>query len=671
MINQTTFSTLNQAIAGAQELLTTFAFSDELLGDLTTAFGDEYNREAALDLVSQWQSGEFGSFPEIEILSSDTINGANGAYSVDTNKIYITKEYLLANADNINAVSDLILEEYGHYVDAQINPEDGAGDEGALFSGLVQGESFTDEQLQLLKAENDRAVVTIDGEEIAIEQQITYHTSSSDNNDFRGTRGNDTYYFDADSQLGSDLISENTIALRTHHGTYIRADEPGSGWAVNQQSSIGSWETFDVITRSNGKVGFKTAHGRYLQATNDWGVRQQSYIGDWEQFDVITDSDSRVANGKVALKTHFNTYLKATNESAMSQQTFIENFEQFDVISQNYDTDTLDFSATTTQNITIDLSRYTPQRVNSNLTLKLDSALGIDIEKVVGGQLNDTITGNHLNNTIYAKEGDDYVDGGNGDDRITGLGGDDTLNGGDGSDALNGGNGNDSLNGGAVNGDDGAIDSLYGGAGDDTLNSGWGKDVLDGGSGIDTVDFSQAPNGYLIDLPNQDANGKSLISIENIIGSIHNDEIIGDDASNTLEGKNGDDTLNGGAGNDTLNGGDGIDTVDYSSDTAGVTVDLSAGTATDGSGSTDTLSNIENVVGSNFADTLKGDGNANRLEGGGGDDLLKGYNGNDILSGGAGDDTLDGESGSDRFFSTIAIAFSMRLCLKSISDRDH
>ena len=172
MTNPTTFSALNQAIATSQELLTTYAFSDELLGDLTTAFGSEYNRDAAEDLVTQWQTEDFNSFPEIEIRNSAEINGANGAYSVDTNKIYIAEEYLLTNADNINAVSDLILEEYGHYVDAEINPEDGAGDEGALFSGLVQGQSFTDEQLQLLKAENDRAIVTIDGEEIAIEQAV-------------------------------------------------------------------------------------------------------------------------------------------------------------------------------------------------------------------------------------------------------------------------------------------------------------------------------------------------------------------------------------------------------------------------------------------------------------------------------------------------------------------
>ncbi|WP_144875825.1 FG-GAP repeat domain-containing protein, partial [Hyella patelloides] len=172
MINQNSYVTLEKAIATSQELLTQYAFSDELLGDLTTAFGTEYNREVAEELVGQWQTGEFDSFPEIEIRSSTEINGANGAYSADTNKIYISEEYLLANTNNLKAISNLVIEEYGHYVDASINSVDAAGDEGAIFSGLVTGESFSEGELQQLQLENDKAVITLDGEEIAIEQQL-------------------------------------------------------------------------------------------------------------------------------------------------------------------------------------------------------------------------------------------------------------------------------------------------------------------------------------------------------------------------------------------------------------------------------------------------------------------------------------------------------------------
>ncbi|MBM3582689.1 MAG: calcium-binding protein, partial [Alphaproteobacteria bacterium] len=55
---------------------------------------------------------------------------------------------------------------------------------------------------------------------------------------------------------------------------------------------------------------------------------------------------------------------------------------------------------------------------------------------------------------------------------------------------------------------------------------------------------------------------------------------------------------------------------------------------------TSTLANVENVIGTTFADTLIGDGAANRLEGGFGDDTIAGGAGNDTLDGGAGNDTL-------------------------------
>ena len=177
MTTQTTSTILTSAIASSQELLTQFSLGEDLIADLSVAFGSDYDSDAAQELISQWQTGEFTAFPELEIRSAAEINGANGAYSADTNKIYISEEYLQANANDVRAVRDLILEEYGHFVDASINPVDSAGDEGAIFSGLVQGESFTESELQQLQLENDQAVITLDGQEIAIEQQfITVQT---------------------------------------------------------------------------------------------------------------------------------------------------------------------------------------------------------------------------------------------------------------------------------------------------------------------------------------------------------------------------------------------------------------------------------------------------------------------------------------------------------------
>ncbi len=284
------------------------------------------------------------------------------------------------------------------------------------------------------------------------------------------------------------------------------------------------------------------------------------------------------------------------------------------------------------------------------------------IEGVLGSAMADTITGNNANNNLS---------GNGGNDTIFGSGGDDGLSGGAGNDMLDGGDGNDWLRG----------DS--------------GNDLLIGGTGMDTVDYGDngfdpagpGTQGVVVNLLNGTAtdnwgNGDSLAGIENVNGSNLGDTITGDGNANTLFGFAGNDTLSGGggndniyggggndtvngdagndwlrgdSGNDSINGGADVDYVDYSdwggdpagAGTQGVTVNLATGTATDNWGNTDTLSNIENVNGSNLADTITGDGGVNSFNGNGGNDTLAGGGGNDSLFGGGGNDTLKGEAGND------------------------
>jgi len=95
--------------------------------------------------------------------------------------------------------------------------------------------------------------------------------------------------------------------------------------------------------------------------------------------------------------------------------------------------DTLNFAATTTKTINLNLGSTAAQTVTAgNLTLTLASATAF--ENVIGGSLNDTILGNSLANSLT---------GGAGNDTLSGLGGNDTLDGGLGVDTLTGGVGND------------------------------------------------------------------------------------------------------------------------------------------------------------------------------------------------------------------------------------
>jgi Ca2+-binding RTX toxin-like protein len=170
-------------------------------------------------------------------------------------------------------------------------------------------------------------------------------------------------------------------------------------------------------------------------------------------------------------------------------------------------------------------------------------------------------------------------------------------------------------------------DTLIGSASNDRIRAQAGSDFIDGrgGSG-DILDYSQNSSSQAIsvNLLNGVANDglggtDTLISIEQVRGGAGNDTIIGDGANNNFRGNAGSDRLDGGGGD--------FDVVDYSFATAGVSVDLLLGVASDGQGGTDTLANIEFVWGSNSADTLIG---------GAGNDILRGNAGSDIINGGEG-----------------------------------
>lgn len=127
-----------------------------------------------------------------------------------------------------------------------------------------------------------------------------------------------------------------------------------------------------------------------------------------------------------------------------------------------------------------------------------------------------------------------------------------------------------------------------------------------------------------------------------ITGTAGNDTLEGTADADEMNGLAGDDILRGGAGDDYIQGGPGNDTIDggasssgwadfvgYGGATVGVTVDLAAGTATDGQGGTDSLISIEGVHDSSFDDNIKGDAGRNHFRLGLGNDILDGRDGLD------------------------------------------
>ncbi len=268
----------------------------------------------------------------------------------------------------------------------------------------------------------------------------------------------------------------------------------------------------------------------------------------------------------------------------------------------------------------------------------------------------------------------------------------DVLIGTPGSNTLEGRDGNDTLSG------FGGADVLLGGAGDDGLNIGGQTTpqgmTLDGGAGFDTLRVFFSPNtldmiparilsvegiffsgggfpqllkmtaAQILPVQAVDAlghqNGTRIIDVT--IGGVTTLDlsgiavtgftepgdgfvITGDADDEAITGTMVDDTIEGGDGADAIAGGAGTDTARYSG--TGVKADLQISQVNTGHAAGDTYSSIENLLGTDGADSLRGDAQDNGLAGGAGNDFLVGRNGDDVLEGGAGNDVLIGGRGAD------------------------
>lgn len=233
----------------------------------------------------------------------------------------------------------------------------------------------------------------------------------------------------------------------------------------------------------------------------------------------------------------------------------------------------------------------------------------ISIEGIHGSQLEDEIDGDNADNTLYGMGGVDVINGHGGNDRISG---------------------------------------------------GEGPDTLDGGDGIDTLIYGGSWRGVEINLSTGfaafgDAKDDTISGFENIVGSSFADVLTGDAGTNRLFGKDGDDQLNGldgndflfgGAGADAMDGGDGFDLVSYQLETSGISVNLGNGQMS-GAATGDSLTSIEAIRGSQFADSIVMDGENNRIFGLNGADDIDAGAGNDLIIGGLGADQIDGGDGVD------------------------
>lgn len=152
----------------------------------------------------------------------------------------------------------------------------------------------------------------------------------------------------------------------------------------------------------------------------------------------------------------------------------------------------------------------------------------------------------------------------------------------------------------------------------------------------DIVDYSRSFSRVVVDLAGGTgksgyAEGDSYLNVESVNGSAFNDRLLGNSEKNFFEG---------GKGADFFNGRGGADGVRFDGSSTGVRVDLETGIGKGGDAEGDRFRSIEIAFGSEFDDTLFGDGKNNSLSGLGGNDTIIGGAGKDSMSGGTGFDTL-------------------------------
>jgi Ca2+-binding RTX toxin-like protein len=260
------------------------------------------------------------------------------------------------------------------------------------------------------------------------------------------------------------------------------------------------------------------------------------------------------------------------------------------------------------------------------------------------------------------------------EDRIYGWEGDDKIWGSNGSDILDGGEGNDYISG---------------GVGNDTIAGGVGSDTIKGGLGSDTVTYAKERSPVAVNLAVTKATTVAIAPFAQAATAtpqiaVTASELVLQGTSTSLKltlslskAATSIVSVNYGTVNGTATAGDDYTTLagtltfavgqttqtlliplltDSNTSLTTETFTLNLNTPVNGTIARtdtvitldrDTVIGIENLIATQFSDTVTGSSLDNILEGLAGNDTIKGGTGNDTIRGGMGNDILEGENGND------------------------
>ena len=149
-------------------------------------------------------------------------------------------------------IRNVLLEEYGHFLDAQLNQEDSPGDEGEIWRNLVLGKPMDQDLLDTLRQENDWGTVTVEGQSVAVERALIVLTVNTEFDDNDGS---------ASAGTGLSLRDAIIIANNNTANEYIIDLASGGNYFLTQSGSSNSGEddfVYDLDIFSGTKATIRT-----------------------------------------------------------------------------------------------------------------------------------------------------------------------------------------------------------------------------------------------------------------------------------------------------------------------------------------------------------------------------------------------------------------------------
>ena len=207
--------------------------------DIDTAAASAFGVSGAAAASAVQRLDERG-WPRLVLVGEDVLHGARAAYDASRDTIYLSRAFILHAAPA--AVTAVLIEEIAHAIDARVNATDAAGDEGAIFAKLVQGQALGADDLAALKAENDHGTLSIAGASTAVEFAGEVVGSITLN----GNLSDWTIADQIDKTLG---VSGYDIYAKSAGGSYV--------FALKAPVAIGATTTVWLNTDQNSATGHK------------------------------------------------------------------------------------------------------------------------------------------------------------------------------------------------------------------------------------------------------------------------------------------------------------------------------------------------------------------------------------------------------------------------------